>query len=798
MAETEHSCRIDVPQPEETFPSPSRPGILTIILREGIGLSVPGSYKEHPDKKENRRNMPYAILDYDKSQKLAFSFKGTTQNPVWVSDTGPMPYGPLQYDEETLDFRESNWNFDVCRPAELAIYLYLRDSHTSSFRRNQDTFLGVARMEIDPSRASEISSQWLNVQHGTGQLRISLEYKGMKDQELGEADFEMRHVDQLVKKDTRQRYITRTIPVLRRPQNVNHSFIAPLSLTFQSQEGLNLLSPVINGGHLFHHLQRQQRFNLESAQFYAAEILCALEYLHDARGIYSWLKPRNVLLDSIEHVVLCGPGLFNPGIDGDRSSYGMPEYPSPEVLLNQGKPRAADWWTLGIFLYEMLTGLPLFFDKNTDEIRRKILGPEPFQISEVLPPTARDTITRLLEREPSHRLGAKGGASKVKEHPFFAGIDWVILLQRNYAPPFKPEFCLGNSDFPQHGVQEHAQLALQDRKEDTQLFSIEMLLKDPEPESNLSFESDDVAALTPESSQEKFVQEADNKSDDGWELVWKEDAPREIYFFHRATGNKKSIPARAMVSSKKKNGNDDDDDDDDDDAARSGGPSTSQKQDALEAALQAGHDHIVLQIISFTSPLEWSVDRKKLYLVRLMLNNGADVSFPGYGLQEGDQSGPVLVRAVATGDRKLVELLLQSSPDWVDLTRALGLAVDRRDGAMAQLLLANGARCDFQDEDRPLPHAPGSGCCFEDISQPEAFMPPLVRAVHRGDVSLVRLLLRNGANANAGYHDFHADLGVKYIKFSLLLAAGADISLAQPVWRVQGSGDISKENTRND
>ncbi|PTB39433.1 hypothetical protein M441DRAFT_460377 [Trichoderma asperellum CBS 433.97] len=348
-----------------------------------------------------------------------------------------------------------------------------------------------------------------------------------------------------------------------------------------------------------------------------------------------------------------------------------------------------------------------------------------------------------------------------------------------------------------------------------------MLLKDPKPESNLAFESDDDAALTPESSQEKSVQEADNKRD------------------------KKSIAARAVVSSKKKNGNDDDVVVVVAAAALSGGPSTSQKQDALEAALQAGHDHLVSQIISygmdlnirlfgyrFTSPLDWSVDRKKLYLVRLMLDNGADVSFPGYGLQEGDQCGPVLVRAMATGDQKLVELLLQSSPGPVDSTRALGLAVDRRNSTMAQLLLVNRAQCDFQDEDRPLPHAPGSGCCFEDISQPEAFMPPLVRAVHRGDVSLVRLLLRNGANANVGYHDFHADLGVKYITFScgrviqlaielgrhetikLLLAAGADISLAHGTGPqllggikgflpdhdeyVEGSRGLSKENTRND
>ncbi|EHK49813.1 hypothetical protein TRIATDRAFT_51468, partial [Trichoderma atroviride IMI 206040] len=206
----------------------------------------------------------------------------------------------------------------------------------------------------------------------------------------------------------------------------------------------------------------------------------------------------------------------------------------------------------------------------------------------------------------------------------------------------------------------------------------------------------------------------------------------------------------------------------------------SQKQDALEAAFKAGHDRIVSQIISygidlnvrlfgykFESPLGWAIDHRKLYL-----------------------------------------LLLQRCPGRVDLTRALGRAVDQQDRAVVELLLANGARCDFEEEDRPLPFNPGAdgGCCFGVISLEEEFIPPLVRAVKMGDVSLVRLLLRNGANANVGYHDLYAGLMFKHIKFGcgrviqlamelkrhecikLLLAAGADISLAQPVWRVPGHG----------
>lgn len=361
-------------------------------------------------------------------------------------------------------------------------------------------------------------------------------------------------------------------------------------------------------------------------------------------------------------------------------------------------------------------------------------------------------------------------------------------------------------------MQEHPQRDLPEEIEGITFFTGDTFCKEHEPEHNLDFDSDDDAVLTPVSSQEGSYQEADDENDDGWELVWEEGAPGQFYFRHHTTGNKKSIPARDGSSKKKE---------DDDDAIiaerRNGGPSTNQQQDALEAALKAGHDRIVSQIISygidlnvrlfgykFESPMGWAIDHKKLYLVQLMLDNGADIRFLDRESQR--QDGPALTRAVVTQDRKLIELLLQRRPGRVDLTRALGRAVDQRDGALVQLLLANGARCDFEEGDRPLPFNPGAdgGCCFDVVSLEEEFIPPLVRAVKTGDVSLVRLLLRNGANANVGYHGLHASLMLKHIKFGcgrviqlamelrrhesikLLLAAGADIGLAQPVWRVPG------------
>jgi serine/threonine protein kinase len=90
-----------------------------------------------------------------------------------------------------------------------------------------------------------------------------------------------------------------------------------------------------------------------------------------------------------------------------------------------------------------LTGLPPFYDENTNEMYRKILQePLTFPGPEIVPPAARDLLTRLLDRDPQRRLGSNG-AAEIKAHHFFSNIDWRKLLQRKYEPTFKPNVvCL--------------------------------------------------------------------------------------------------------------------------------------------------------------------------------------------------------------------------------------------------------------------------------------------------------------------------------------------------------------------
>ena len=150
----------------------------------------------------------------------------------------------------------------------------------------------------------------------------------------------------------------------------------PLKFSFQSPEKLYLVLSFINGGELFWHLQREGKFSMDRSRFYIAELLTALESLHELNVIYRDVKPENILLDYQGHIALCDFGLCKLNMSNDDKTNtfcGTPEYLAPELLLNQGYTRSVDWWTLGTLLYEMLTGLPPFYDDDVPSMYKKIL-----------------------------------------------------------------------------------------------------------------------------------------------------------------------------------------------------------------------------------------------------------------------------------------------------------------------------------------------------------------------------------------------------------------------------------------
>ena len=148
---------------------------------------------------------------------------------------------------------------------------------------------------------------------------------------------------------------------------INHPFIVRMHCAFQSSKRLFLVLDYCPGGDLGGILQREKRLTKERARAYLCEILLALQKLHTHEIIYRDLKPDNVVVDADGHVQLTDFGLSKQGIkdrDYTQSFCGSVAYLAPEVLCKSGHGRSVDWYLLGTLLYEMLVGLPPYFNKS--------------------------------------------------------------------------------------------------------------------------------------------------------------------------------------------------------------------------------------------------------------------------------------------------------------------------------------------------------------------------------------------------------------------------------------------------
>ncbi|KAI9373730.1 kinase-like domain-containing protein [Aspergillus egyptiacus] len=227
-------------------------------------------------------------------------------------------------------------------------------------------------------------------------------------------------------------------------ESVNrHPFVVKLFYAFQDHEKLYLILEYAQGGELFHHLAMERMFDEDSAAFYMAEMVLALEHLHQNVGvIYRDLKPENCLLDQEGHLLLTDFGLSKIAVDDEdrcNSSLGTIEYMAPEVI--QGKPygKACDWWSLGALGYDLLTGSPPFKANNHAKLQEKIVK-QKLALPYYLGPDAKDLLTRLLRKEPSKRLGyhMPKDLQTLKSHRFFRKIDWRALERRALTPPIVP------------------------------------------------------------------------------------------------------------------------------------------------------------------------------------------------------------------------------------------------------------------------------------------------------------------------------------------------------------------------
>ncbi|CAK9052135.1 cGMP-dependent protein kinase (TgPKG) [Durusdinium trenchii] len=228
---------------------------------------------------------------------------------------------------------------------------------------------------------------------------------------------------------------------------VSHPFVLQMVKSFETDKGIYILTELITGGQLYEQMRdKMGAVSRRHAQFYIGSLVLILEALHINGVAYRDLKPENVMLDSQGYLKLVDFGLAKDLMDGSKTFtvVGTVSYMAPEIFGGTGYSLEADFWSLGVLLYEMVCGRLPFGNEclEEDHIIGAIMEEEL-----VFPPKYNDNagknlIERFLVKNPAERIGSNDGWAEVKDHKFFKVVKgdlFTQILSREMSPPLLPE-----------------------------------------------------------------------------------------------------------------------------------------------------------------------------------------------------------------------------------------------------------------------------------------------------------------------------------------------------------------------
>eukprot|EP00123_Amoebidium_parasiticum_P017267 comp23777_c0_seq1/m.41223 comp23777_c0_seq1/g.41223 ORF comp23777_c0_seq1/g.41223 comp23777_c0_seq1/m.41223 type:complete len:528 (-) comp23777_c0_seq1:42-1625(-) len=309
----------------------------------------------------------------------------------------------------------------------------------SGHHENSKSWQVLEQLANEPGFKYDISQFEIIKQIGSGAFgRVLLCKHPLSGQKVVLKAIEKRHI----KKDKQRQHLKDEKDALKNLAEHKCPFVVHAVGCFQDADCLYFVMEYVAGGELFAHLRAAQnhRFSEKRARFYICEVLLALQHMHEMEHIvYRDIKPENMLLDESGHVKIIDFG-FAKHLEEDERTYtfcGTPDYLAPEVIRNQGYGIEADYWALGVLIYELLVGHAPFMtvDPRTGRNRYDDILAGRVSFPKDIAPEAKDLILALLEVDPKKRLGAHKGMQEIKDHRWFKGVDWDAMLRMEVKAP---------------------------------------------------------------------------------------------------------------------------------------------------------------------------------------------------------------------------------------------------------------------------------------------------------------------------------------------------------------------------
>jgi len=210
---------------------------------------------------------------------------------------------------------------------------------------------------------------------------------------------------------------------------LNHPHCLRLKNHFEDDVNFYLVMPLAVKGQLYRVLRKFRKFDERTAAQILRETISALQYLHSFNPpiIHRDIKPENLLLNEGGRVLLADFGWSNFSDGGVRKTFcGTPEYIAPEMLLKKGHDTRVDIWSVGVLMFELLSGYSPFVAKNNQELYQNIRRLK-IQWPKDMPPLAKNLIGKILKLNPLDRPSLQ----EILDHQWFKQTKIIKPLLEN-------------------------------------------------------------------------------------------------------------------------------------------------------------------------------------------------------------------------------------------------------------------------------------------------------------------------------------------------------------------------------